>query len=267
MNRENQTLDTDILLISDFLPEYSKLTLEEINKNFNEVNIIGTFAYCIKRVRKTKNITQKELGKLTGISENTIYNYENGKTKPTKLNKEKILNFLDISELTMHTINKSLDEFNKLKEFNKYKTEKENEEISNIVDEIKRINSQSLYFIVDFIIKNRFLELEELKKVIKGFKMLKSNDNFIIAHSSNLNSNNNIKIELLKNGGSNVTFNIENFITDVLIELSETIDNIFYRKKRIEEKSILSYETEKVKIKQYEKINNLLNNKEGGSNE
>ena len=159
------------------------------------------------------------------------------------------------------------NEFNKLKEFNKYNTEKENEEISNIVDEIKRINSQSLYFIVDFIIKNRFLELEELKKVIKGFKMLKSNDNFIIAHSSNLNSNNNIKIELLKNGGSNVTFNIENFITDVLIELSETIDNIFYRKKRIEEKSILSYETEKVKIKQYEKINNLLNNKEGGSDE
>lgn len=43
-------------------------------------------------------VTQKELAKLTGLSENTIYNYENGKTIPNKKNLRKIINVLNIDK-------------------------------------------------------------------------------------------------------------------------------------------------------------------------
>lgn len=43
-------------------------------------------------------VTQKELAKLTGLSENTIYNYESGKTIPNKKNLRKIVNILNIDK-------------------------------------------------------------------------------------------------------------------------------------------------------------------------
>lgn len=69
----------------------NKYTLEELKK-------ISPFGLCLKIFRNERNISQKELSQIIGISENSIYNYENGKSRPTKNNKKKIMNFLEIKD-------------------------------------------------------------------------------------------------------------------------------------------------------------------------
>jgi len=51
----------------------------------------------IKKIRKTKGITQKKLGELAGIAEPTIRKYENGQLNPKKETLQKIASALDIS--------------------------------------------------------------------------------------------------------------------------------------------------------------------------
>lgn len=53
---------------------------------------------AVKTIRKKKNITQKELAKLCGISTNTICSIENGVTSPTKSSITKICKALNIPE-------------------------------------------------------------------------------------------------------------------------------------------------------------------------
>ena len=66
-------------------------TLEELKK-------LTPFSLCLKIFRNEKRISQKELAESIGISENSIYNYENEKSNPTKNNKRKIMEYLDITE-------------------------------------------------------------------------------------------------------------------------------------------------------------------------
>ena len=55
-----------------------------------------TIGKRIKRLRKEKEITQKELAKKTGIAEITIRQYEAGKYNPKLANVEKIAKALDV---------------------------------------------------------------------------------------------------------------------------------------------------------------------------
>ena len=57
-------------------------------------NVIGV---NIKNARKTRILTQRELSKLTGISEIVLYIYENGLKEPTLGDLRKIAIALNIS--------------------------------------------------------------------------------------------------------------------------------------------------------------------------
>ncbi|EGT5086752.1 helix-turn-helix domain-containing protein [Clostridioides difficile] len=62
----------------------------------------------IKILRKSKGLTQKELAEKANISQNAIYNYENGKSTP---NAKMLKKLADALETTPATINFSLDNF------------------------------------------------------------------------------------------------------------------------------------------------------------
>ena len=62
-------------------------------KNMNSQEI----AYLIHFSRKEKNISQKKLGELTGISHQIISRYENGAEVPTEEKLQLILSVLDVS--------------------------------------------------------------------------------------------------------------------------------------------------------------------------
>lgn len=51
----------------------------------------------LKKLRKLKHVTQKELGNYLGVTQNAIFNWENGKTEPTAETIEKIAEYFDVS--------------------------------------------------------------------------------------------------------------------------------------------------------------------------
>lgn len=55
----------------------------------------------LKKKRKELGLTQKQLSELTGISVNTIYNYETDKVEPIKKNLEILSQFFNISEMDL----------------------------------------------------------------------------------------------------------------------------------------------------------------------
>lgn len=55
----------------------------------------------MKRKRKELGLTQKDLADKCGLSKNTIYNYENGKSEPTLKNLTILANFFNVSELEL----------------------------------------------------------------------------------------------------------------------------------------------------------------------
>lgn len=58
--------------------------------------MVDNLGHTIKKYRKLKKLTQKELSKLVGISERTLQNYENEETIPTVETLYKISDALDI---------------------------------------------------------------------------------------------------------------------------------------------------------------------------
>ena len=66
----------------------------------------------IKKIRKEKGLTQKELGKLCGMSEAQIGQYENGLRNPKMETLEKIANALDISYFELLDISETTKESN-----------------------------------------------------------------------------------------------------------------------------------------------------------
>ena len=66
----------------------------------------------LKKIRKEKGLTQKELGKLCGMSEAQIGQYENGLRNPKMETLEKIANALDISYFELLDISETTKESN-----------------------------------------------------------------------------------------------------------------------------------------------------------
>ena len=56
----------------------------------------NSVAQNIKEIRKKKNIVQRELSKATGLSRNSIVNYETGKRDPRSRDLRKIANALNV---------------------------------------------------------------------------------------------------------------------------------------------------------------------------
>ena len=149
---------------SDLLEEFNKLKLEEIDelsilkleeyklsleelkiifkfyrnlkKDVPELLEIGYFAYCTREIRKSKKLTQKELSKKIDVSENTIYNYENGKTKPSTKTKSIVKNELCISDAFLDVFKVIELRYSKEEEKRKKELYKDNEYIESIIEKL-----------------------------------------------------------------------------------------------------------------------------------
>ncbi|SDL87101.1 Helix-turn-helix [Halarsenatibacter silvermanii] len=55
------------------------------------------FSKRLKKLRKEQNLSQKELGKITGITNSTISSYENGQRSPGKNKLKKFAETFDVS--------------------------------------------------------------------------------------------------------------------------------------------------------------------------
>lgn len=103
------------------------------------------FSHQLKELRKDKNLTQDQLGKLIGVSKVSISNYENGIQKPT------IENLVLLSKVLDCTINYLLGlEYNNLVDLKKDE---------RIFKSIKRNETIYQYILEDP--RNRIKEIEE----------------------------------------------------------------------------------------------------------
>jgi len=69
------------------------------------------FQNSLKELRKSKNLTQDELGEILGVSGQTIYKYESGITFPPAENLEKILAFFHIDPNTLFRFHKESSDY------------------------------------------------------------------------------------------------------------------------------------------------------------
>lgn len=95
----------------------------------------------IKKIRKEKNITQRELGERMGVSQQQIAQYENGKLKP-KL--ETICRIADALEISHNTLFDTMDPHEKgvLLKYNLIELVKNlNIEVTDITDSNSIINA------------------------------------------------------------------------------------------------------------------------------
>lgn len=72
------------------------------------MNILGN---SIKSIRKSKNLTQKDLAKLTGFKQNTISNHENGKRQLDELDIRKYAQALNITPQELFNSSKASSPF------------------------------------------------------------------------------------------------------------------------------------------------------------
>ena len=59
------------------------------------------FQNALRDLRKSRNLTQDELGDIIGVSAQTIYKYENGVTFPPVENLEKLLDYFKVDPNTL----------------------------------------------------------------------------------------------------------------------------------------------------------------------
>lgn len=87
--------------------------VEEIQPNQTDNGGNTMYGMLLRDKRKALGLSQKDLAELCDITENSIYNYENGKSRPTKNNMNtlaKVLNISD-SELLVNFTGVTLCEF------------------------------------------------------------------------------------------------------------------------------------------------------------
>lgn len=210
-------------------------TLEELKK-------ITPFSLCLKVFRNEKRISQKELAESIGISENSIYNYENGKSNPTKNNKQKIMEHLGITKEALEYADyKIMLDIGKLE-----LVERNHKENENILDRIKKeISSfepspidnitfdENLFrsVILPTVLNRKEFSLSELESIILGFKMLNANKNYKIelALPDIPNGYKGWKILLIdkRNDLYCKEYEIIEFADKVLLSLSEKLNDIF----------------------------------------
>ena len=73
----------------------------------NEIIKVGN---NIKKFRKEKNITQKDMAKMLNMPSSTYSNYENNNREPNAATLKKIADILDISVIDLLTVQSSKDE-------------------------------------------------------------------------------------------------------------------------------------------------------------
>ncbi|MEE0248942.1 helix-turn-helix transcriptional regulator [Peptacetobacter hiranonis] len=243
-------------------------------KKVSKLLKIGSEGFIIKNLRLKKELTQKELAKETGISENSIYNYENGKTKPTKTNWDKLTTFLEINpkfkdnlsvlmfieENTLNTYKKALSKENDIEKIAK--------KINTFGDDI------FIKIIIPHCISERKMNIREIDNLLNGYNIAKNNLKYSIELSNMeiLKTKEKIPYFLIKeNIGSDSNFGylitIDEYIDEFLIPLSNFFDFIY---KNISDVRDEAFEDEEEIYNVECKIllaKLISSNKEGGSDE
>lgn len=261
------------LKINDYL---SSLTTLNIKDALEELKTISPFGLCLKIFRNKKNISQKELSQIIGISENSIYNYENGKSNPTKNNKKKIMDFLGIKDFHITFTEQQIFSKRSLLENSRLFEKKDDYLLKKIKEEINSLE-ESVFrnVILSNVLLKKELSLQELDNVIMGYKMLNANSNYKI----DLKIDKKMEIVLFdkRNDIYYRNFDIDTFTYEVLIPISETIDNIFKSCEKDAQREVNKNNTSL--SKKYDILYNILDNKfieeekkkiknkEGGSDE
>ena len=111
----------------------------------------GDYMEHLTRIREEKGLTQKELGRLVGVAEATISNYENGKRDP-KL--DKLVALAD-------ALNVSLDELVRGKEKDRH----EGRSISDLITRLDGYNLQQLREVVAFA---QYLQYRKERELTEG---------------------------------------------------------------------------------------------------
>lgn len=225
--------------INDYLVS---LMIANKENTIEELKNLTPFSLCLKVFRSEKRVSQRELAESIGISENSIYNYENGKSNPTKNNKRKIMDYLEIPKEALEYADYKITlDIGKLELI-----EKNHKENKNIIDRIKKEISNfepspvdSITFdenlfrsvILPMVLNRKEFSLLELENIILGFKMLNANKNYKIelAFPDIPNGYNGWKILLIdkRNDLYCKEYEIIEFADKVLLSLSEKLNDIF----------------------------------------
>lgn len=225
--------------INDYLVS---LMVANKENTIEELKNLTPFSLCLKVFRSEKRVSQRELAESIGVSENSIYNYENGKSNPTKNNKRKIMDYLDISkEALEYADHKITLDIGKLELM-----EKKHKEDENILNRIKKeisdfesspVNNitfdENLFrsVILPMVLNRKEFSLSELENIILGFKMLNANKNYRIelAFPNIPDGYEGWKILLIdkRNVLYCKEYEIIEFAEKVLLSLSEKLNDIF----------------------------------------
>lgn len=267
-------LSTEITVDFDKLNPYET----EIFLNFiqnedellSELSQIGAFAFCSREIRKLHKITQKELSKEIKVAENTIYNYENGKTEPSKKTKEIVKNKLCISDYFLELFYKIENDFFSEIEEKKKEILKDSQYTEVILSKLNKYKEDTVFRnIFKEILKEKILRFEKINDIINAYIMISSNPAIII----DLVENHHLEIfygldtENLSENTLIYPITTNDFIYKILLPISENTKNIFINNNTTRSNFAVKKEIQKELNKQYTKLEKFFDNKEGGSNE
>ena len=61
-----------------------------------------TLGQLLRKLRLEKGLEQKELARRLGVSDTSVYNWENGRKRPSGKSRERLARFFKISRMTLH---------------------------------------------------------------------------------------------------------------------------------------------------------------------
>lgn len=114
-----------------------------------------TVGECIRTLRLSKKMTQKQLGELSGIAEPTIRRYESGKLNPKIETVKKIADALGVHVFDLLGIGKELDKFHVIPEI----PIDETPESRQAIQEIASTDARKLYDDLSIEKKREFWKL------------------------------------------------------------------------------------------------------------
>ena len=168
-NNKIQEINKNYLLK---LFDFEALDKKKLIKNLE----IGPEGFIIKNLRLYRKLTQKELANETGISENTIYNYESGKNKPNPNNWQKMVDFLEVDSEINKTINMYMFlQAHELEE-NRKKAYSKEDDILKIAEYINKFSDNVFKeIILPYIIEERKIRVFDIFNLLNAYHIATNN--------------------------------------------------------------------------------------------
>ena len=145
-NYENENREPPFSLICLFCEKFGisvdSIINSEIQTLKNDVDEKETFPDRLKKFRIAKGLTQNQIADVLGVSQNAVYNWENGRREPSLGAIKQIAEILDTTMFDLigeeYKNGDSLDEFERLKKENE-NLKRQNEKLLKEREEILKI--------------------------------------------------------------------------------------------------------------------------------